>query len=230
MIAQYRNSDDGPVTPSEHAAGAKVVLEGGLVCSIHRDVTEPLFDENYLRALASRDADAENFLIAHFTRPVQLKLRARLRSADLVQDASQETFLRVLRHFRQGKTLENPASLPGFVHSVCHNIALELLRSYTRHSQIPENAPEAEDPHSGPEALAVTEERRKMVEQVLREMPAKDRELIRRVCLNEEDKDAVCEEFGVDRNYLRVLLHRARNRFRTVMNQGDGSRGFSAGG
>jgi RNA polymerase sigma-70 factor, ECF subfamily len=219
MIASHRNSEQRSSSPQR-----------GLLCSIQRDVTEPLFDENYLQALARRDADAENFLVAHFSRPVQLKLRHGLRSVELAQDAHQETFLRVLRYFHQGKTLENPASLPGFVFSVCRNVSLEFLRSHTRHSQMPENGPETMDPGRGPEAQAVTEERRKMVAQVLSEMPEKDRILLRRVCLDEEDKDTVCREYDVDRNYLRVLLHRARNRFRAVMKQGDGSKGFSANG
>ncbi|HZL56828.1 MAG TPA: sigma-70 family RNA polymerase sigma factor [Bryobacteraceae bacterium] len=193
-------------------------------------MTEPLFDENYLRSLAMRDADAENFLIAHFSRPVQLKLRARLRSPELAQDAYQETFLRIFRYFHSGKTLDNPASLPGFVHSVCHNISLEFLRQHTRQSQFPENAPEAEDPGHGPERQAVTAERRKLVGKILSEMPEKDRQLLRRVCLDEEDKDTVCREFQVDRGYLRVLLHRARNRFRSVMMQAESSKGFSASG
>ncbi|MGH9663874.1 MAG: RNA polymerase sigma factor, partial [Bryobacteraceae bacterium] len=78
------------------------------------------FNDEYLRALKERNPAAENDLIACFSRPVQLKLRGRLRSPDLVQDACQETFLRVFSYFRSGKTLENPASLPGFVHSVCN--------------------------------------------------------------------------------------------------------------
>jgi RNA polymerase sigma-70 factor (ECF subfamily) len=69
-----------------------------------------------------------------------------------------------------------------------------------------------------------------MVSQVLSEMPEKDRILLRRVCLDEEDKDSVCREYQVDRNYLRVLLHRARNRFRAVMTQAGGAKGFSANG
>jgi RNA polymerase sigma-70 factor (ECF subfamily) len=230
MIATYRSSDERLTVPARSPAGTSPVQERGLLCSIHRDVTEPLFDENYLRALASRDPDAENFLIEHFSRPVLLKLRARLRSAELVQDASQETFLRVLRFFHSGKTLDNPASLPGFVHTTCHNISLEFLRSHTRHSQIPENAPETEDPGRGPEAQCVTEESRRLVGKILSEMPEKDRDLLRRVCLNEEDKDLVCRELQVDRNYLRVLLHRARNRFRSVILQSEAGKGFSASG
>ncbi|HVX67804.1 MAG TPA: sigma-70 family RNA polymerase sigma factor [Bryobacteraceae bacterium] len=177
----------------------------------------PLFDERYLRALADGETDAEDFLVSYFSRPVQLKLRARLRSPQLVQDASQETFLRVFSYFRSGKTLDNPASLPGFVHTVCHNVALEYLRAHTRHPQVPENAPEAADSAPDPEGRMVTEERKELVRRVLDELSEQDRRLLRRVFLEDEDKDAVCGELKVDRNYLRVLLHRARLRFKAAM-------------
>jgi RNA polymerase sigma-70 factor (ECF subfamily) len=199
-----------------------------LVSSVHRGVTQTLFDENYLRALRDGDPDAENFLISHFSRPVQIKLRARLRSPELVQDACQETFLRVIRFLRSGQTLDNAASLPGFIHAVCHNVALELLRSHTRHPQTPENAPEAPDLNPGPESQFAAGQRRELVGRVLGEMNEKDRQLLRRVFLEEEDKDQVCQEFQVDRNYLRVLLHRARIRFRAVFVQG-GNRSRAAG-
>jgi RNA polymerase sigma-70 factor (ECF subfamily) len=34
--------------------------------------------------------------------------------------------------------------------------------------------------------------------------------------LEEKDKDEVCRQFGVDRDYLRVLLHRAKDKFRVL--------------
>jgi len=229
MIAAQNAPPKAAAERKLSAAKLMPPAEGGLLCSV-QPVSEPLFDENYLRALAARDPEAENFFVEYFTRPVRSKLRARLRSQDLVRDASQETFLRVFRYFQSGKTLDNPASLPGFVHTVCHNVSLEFLRSFTRHSQMPENAPETEDPTSGPEALAATSERSRLVTRVLEEIPEKDRQLIRRVCLDEEDKDAVCREFNVDRAYLRVLLHRARIRFRDVMEQSNKTKGGSTGG
>jgi RNA polymerase sigma-70 factor, ECF subfamily len=176
-----------------------------------------LFDENYLRALQNRDPETENHLVASFSKAIQAKLQSRLRWPELVQDARQETFLRVFTYFRSGKTLANPASLPGFVHGVCHNVALEFLRSHTRHDQIAENVPEPVDTSSDPEGQMVTAERKQIVRKLLGELPVKDRELLRRVLLEEEDKDAVSKELGVDRNYLRVLLYRARLRFKAAL-------------
>lgn len=212
-----------------HTSGRNKQGPWYLVYPVWSGVADLVFDENYLRALRDRDRDAEDLLISHFSRPVQLKLRARLRSPELIEDAYQETFLRVLKYFRSGKTLENPASLPGFVHSVCHNISLEFLRAHTRQNQIDPDFTEPADSRLNPESTMVNEERKKLVVQVLDELAEKDRRLLRRLFLDEEDKDVVCREFDVDRSYLRVLVHRARTRFRTVASRPRFTRTASGG-
>ena len=39
---------------------------------------------------------------------------------------------------------------------------------------------------------------------------------MRAVFINERDKDEICHSFGITREYLRVLLFRAKEKFRTV--------------
>jgi RNA polymerase sigma-70 factor, ECF subfamily len=56
-----------------------------------------------------------------------------------------------------------------------------------------------------------------MVRAVLEELNPKDRNLLRAVFLEERDKGKVCEEIGVEGDYLRVLLHRARARFKQAL-------------
>ena len=51
--------------------------------------------------------------------------------------------------------------------------------------------------------------------EILLELPERDRLLLKAVFLDERDRDEVCEEFGVERDYLRVLLHRAKQEFKT---------------
>ena len=70
----------------------------------------------------------------------------------------------------------------------------------------------------------MTHERKRIIEKALRELPERDRELIKQVFLDERDKDDVCREFKVDREYLRVLLHRAKARFRIVLEEQQASR------
>ncbi|MEP6533719.1 MAG: sigma-70 family RNA polymerase sigma factor [Bryobacteraceae bacterium] len=179
--------------------------------------TEVVFDEKLLIALRDRDQTAEEYLAGTFSRPLSLKLASRLRSPQLIEDARQETFLRVLTYFRSGKTLDNPASLPAFLIGICNNVCLEFLRSHVRHEQIPVTAPDPADESLNPEQNAVTQESKQLVKTILNDLEEKDRRLLRRVFLDEADKDEICTEMGVDRDYLRVLVHRAKLRFRTVL-------------
>jgi RNA polymerase sigma-70 factor (ECF subfamily) len=187
-----------------------------LLCSVKRTEGR-VFDESYLAGLRDRNPDVENHLITCFSSPVRAKLRARLRSPELVEDAFQETFLRILSYFRSGKTLQNPGSLPGFVHGMCQNVAMELLRGYIRHEQIPEHHQGRRDDTADPQLQLVNEERKAMVRRLLDEMPERDRRVLKRIFLDEEDKDIICRELNVDRNHLRLLLFRARQRFRAAM-------------
>jgi RNA polymerase sigma-70 factor (ECF subfamily) len=46
-------------------------------------------------------------------------------------------------------------------------------------------------------------------------LPERDRRLLLSVLLEERNKDEVCAEFGITREYLRVLLHRAKQSFKS---------------
>jgi hypothetical protein len=54
---------------------------------------------------------------------------------------------------------------------------------------------------------------------VLAKLPAKDRNILRAVFFEQRDKDEVCAELGVSREYLRVLLHRAKQQFMAQYSQ-----------
>ena len=53
----------------------------------------------------------------------------------------------------------------------------------------------------------------------LEALPQKEKDLLRWLFFEERDKDAVCAELKIDRNYLRVMLHRAKNHFREQFEQ-----------
>lgn len=66
------------------------------------------------------------------------------------------------------------------------------------------------------EGMLVSKQFSERVRKILSSLPTRDRELLRAVFLEEQEKDAVCRDLGVDRNYLRVLLHRAKDKFKAV--------------
>jgi RNA polymerase sigma-70 factor (ECF subfamily) len=91
---------------------------------------------------------------------------------------------------------------------------LELLRASSRHPPIPEEAVDVVDRRVNVEKGVVTREQKDLVRNVLSELATKDQNILRAVFLEEADKAEICERFQVDRDYLRVLVHRAKARFR----------------
>ncbi|HWM84536.1 MAG TPA: sigma-70 family RNA polymerase sigma factor [Kofleriaceae bacterium] len=162
---------------------------------------------------------------AHFTtyfgQLMLIKLRHRLRSRHAIDDVRQETFLRVFRILRSEPGVRQPEKLGALVNSVCNNVFLETCRT-RRHEELPDELREAAASDDALDGL-ITEEQRREVQRVLDELPERDRRLLRAVFLDEASREEVCAEFQVDRDYLRVLLHRAKESFRARFRQSEGS-------
>src|SRR5579871_4284833 len=103
------------------------------------------FDSAYLSRLRDGDDETERHFVSHFTNVIRLTLRYRLRSWDLIEDIRQETFLRVLNFLRSDRSLDHPERLGAYVHSVCINVMMELLRASTRHPPMPDDADNVAD-------------------------------------------------------------------------------------
>jgi len=180
-------------------------------CIITSIVQRQSFDAEYVDRLINFDAETERDFVAYFGELLAIKLRSRLRAPELIQDAIQETFLRVLRTLRQSG-IESPEALGSFVNSVCTNVLFEVYRSQTRVAEPVEDGASTE---KSADDRMVDEEARTEVRQVLSELPEKDRKILRWLFFEERDKGEVCRILQVDREYLRVLVHRAKQRFRT---------------
>ena len=182
------------------------------------------FDEAYLKRLRERDFPTEQHFVAYFRKLLLIKLRSRLRSPQAVDDIAQETFLRVFKAMQVEGGIRQPERLGAFVNSVCNNVLQEFYRSVDHGASLDDNAPEPVDKLIDLEGFLVTKQTREQVRKVLALLGDKDRQLLRSIFLEEKEKDDVCREFGVDRDYLRVLLHRAKQSFRAYYerSQADG--------
>jgi len=173
-----------------------------------------VFDRNYLELLSHGDEETERHFTQYFGDLLFIKLRGRLRSPQLAEDARQETLLRVLTRLRNKGSIEYPERLGAFVNSVCENVLSEFFRAEGRFAAVPENAPEPADKRASAESEFITEERKNVLRAALGKLPDGDRQILRRVFLEEKDKDEIAAEFGITRDYLRVRVHRAVARLR----------------
>jgi len=174
------------------------------------------FDESYVERLREGDFRTQEHFVAYFSELIQLKLRSRLHSPQAIEDVRQETFSRVFAALRSGK-LRQPDRLGAFVNSMCNNVLLEHYRSSSRDTAL-EDEEEKDFPAPAVDVLGAIAARQigEKIREILEELPERDRRLLREVFLEERDKDEVCRDFGVDRDYLRVLLHRAKQSFKSL--------------
>jgi RNA polymerase sigma-70 factor, ECF subfamily len=176
------------------------------------------FDATYVEQLTAGNTEVERHFTDYFGPLLSAKLRSRLRSPALIEDARQETFLRVIATLRT-KGISSPGGLGAFVNSVCNNVLFELYRSESKLSLVldEEGAPEPVAPESSVETRLLSSEDRARVRQALDTLPDKDRQLLQWLFFDERDKDQICRDLGVDREYLRVLVHRAKSRVKQAL-------------
>lgn len=172
------------------------------------------FNESYLEQLRNRDFSTEQHFFNYFSELLFIKLRSRVRSSQAVEDIQQETFLRVLKTLRTEAGIRSPEKFGAFVNSVCNNVLLEYYRSSSQSNFSDENSADQRDRTIDLDGMLATKQTRERVRKILDQLPEKDRRLLRALFLEEMDKNELCREFGVDRDYLRVLLHRAKQNFK----------------
>jgi RNA polymerase sigma-70 factor, ECF subfamily len=171
------------------------------------------FDADYIRRLVSGDAETERHFTDYFGQLLVLKLRPRLRSAAQVEDARQETFVRVLTTLKEKGGLASAGSLGAFVNGVCNNVLFEMYRANARTTGLDEEYDEEATSQAADVAL-VADESREEVRAALLDLPERERLVLKWLFFDERDKNDICRDLQIDRGYLRVLVHRAKSRFR----------------
>jgi RNA polymerase sigma-70 factor (ECF subfamily) len=168
-----------------------------------------------LGRIQSGDRSAEQRLFSSTRFALWMILRRRGCSPAEADDLVQETLLVALRRVREG-SLEHPERFDGFLYVTALNLQRTHARNERRQpslSSIDDEAEEHLHGSSDPLAEVDTQQRRKMLEQILASLSqARDRELLRRHYLDEADKEATCTALGLDSAHYDRVLFRARQR------------------
>jgi RNA polymerase sigma-70 factor, ECF subfamily len=175
------------------------------------------FDDEYLRRLRERDRNTTDHFVSYFGELLQITLRPKVASAEVVDDLRQEIFYRV---FKKLDELREGSKLGSFVFSFRNKVLLEHYRNEAK-SKRPDALPPDEDWSDAAQEL-IREESAERVRALLAILkPRRDAEILRELFLNEKDKDEVCEQFSLTRENLRVVVHRALKRFKNLFERDD---------
>lgn len=174
------------------------------------------FDATYLRRLREGDREIQRHFSEYFGTLLRVKLANGVRSWQMLLDARQETLARVLEAVRDGG-IAHPEKLGAFVCAIANHVVWEYRRAENRYQREGDRGPEPIDERMEIERDLISAERKRLVERVLSGLSPKDRQVLRLLFLEECDKNEVCRRLGVTPEYLRVVLHRAKGRFRAKL-------------
>ncbi|MCS6952020.1 MAG: sigma-70 family RNA polymerase sigma factor [Bryobacterales bacterium] len=173
------------------------------------------FTADYVKRLAEGDPFVAEHFHAYFSKLFAVRLGRRGRSREFIEDVTQETFRRVLTWLQSGKPVEYPERFGAFVHAISVNVEREMLRPEERYQ--PMDDADFTDHRADPASALVTDERKRAVRAILAELSERDRRVLELRYLEEWPLEKICQQLGVDAVYVRVVLHRARLRFREKM-------------
>jgi len=179
------------------------------------------FDIGYIQRLQQRDPETERHFVNYFGKLLRIKLHYRVRNTQMVEDLIQDTFVRVLTALRRTGGIQSPEALGGFVNSVCNNLLCEQHRRRTKTEYVSIDEFDPPDRQDSAESRLMSEENRALVRRTLEELPGKDRDLLRMVFYENKERGEICGTFHVTPEYLRVLVHLAKAKFREYWMEGN---------
>lgn len=169
-----------------------------------------------VRRILSGDRTAEAELVEQYGAPVAVIIRKSMRDAANREDVYQEVFQIAIQKIRGGD-LRQPESLPGFIRSLTRNL---ITQSYRRANL--QAMPASAEPASPPGQLQglLAKERESIARRILGELASsRDREVLYRYYLQDQDKQQLCDDLGLKTLHLNQVLCRARDRYRELYNR-----------
>lgn len=170
-----------------------------------------------VRRISAGDASAEGELVERYSRGL-LSLLRRL-APELADDLHQEVFRIVLERLRK-RALDEPAGLAGFLRGTARNLVLAERRKTARRRTDADDDELARAVHPAPSQLSevLLDEEADTVRQLIHELPTdRDRQVLLRFYVAEEEKENVCAALGLDSLHFNRVLFRARQRFKDLL-------------
>lgn len=174
--------------------------------------------EDLVALIQAGDRRAEERTVELYGRAVALLLDRHTNGRPEAEDLFQDTFRTALEKLRRGE-LREPEKLPGFLAGIARSLAIEHYRKTARRKTEPDSDALLDVTAAGAGQLGQILERENatIVRRVIRELNnARDREILLRFYIAEEDKDRICADHGLTSLQFNRVLHRARERYREL--------------
>lgn len=178
-------------------------------------VREPLHEEvsdtaPLVARIRAGDPAAEIELVTRYRRALTTLLRRHLKDRELADDLSQEVFHIAFRSLREGR-LHDDGKLAAYLWGIARNLA-STERRRRRRMQMAEVTDVHRVASPGPDDLMLSGERTRLLQDAVRGLSPRDREVLSAFYLDEEPKDAICARLNLTPSRFDVIKFRALKR------------------
>jgi RNA polymerase sigma-70 factor, ECF subfamily len=181
-----------------------------------------------VKRIGQGDRHAEEELVRRYQRGLIYLLKRRTGDPQLALDIAQETFRIAIEKLRRSP-LDQVERVAGFLRGTALNlVSAEVRKNARRATSADSDAVDlAADDTAGPFDNVSAEQVQRLVRTLLDELPVqRDREILIRTYLEDEDKSSICEALGVDSAHYNRVLFRAKQRFRELLLSAASQRGL----
>lgn len=170
-----------------------------------------------VRRIQAGDQEGMSELYRVFGRGVRFFLRRRFWRQEL-DDQVHDVFLVVIEAIKRGD-LREPERLMGFVRTILRrqisNWAGEVAETRRDYSDV-ETGPPLVDHTADPEQRVIEQQQERLMAEVLRQLPPREREVLTRFYLYEQTPQQICDELGLTETQFRLVKSRGKARFATL--------------
>ncbi|MEE9143061.1 MAG: sigma-70 family RNA polymerase sigma factor [Gammaproteobacteria bacterium] len=188
----------------------------------NRQPLEQETDADLVASIGYGHRGAEKALIQRYGRGLLYLLRRKTGDPDLADDLYQDTFRIALEKLR-ARQIEKPEKLSSFLYGIASNLVIGHYRKERRRSTDTDLESIERTGVRGKQFANVSREQvAKVVRGLLDELKQpRDREILMRYYIDDQDKEVICEELGLDSLHFNRVLFRAKNRFKTLLEQAE---------
>lgn len=172
-----------------------------------------------VRDIRAGKSSAEAAMFERYSDGLRYLLMRRVKDAERAQDLVHDTFCIAIVKLRE-IDLDKPERLAGYLRGIAVRVSLNAGRRERREpnvddvdivERIPDRTPRQFEQLSRAQTSSA-------IRKLLQSMPvARDRELLTRLYVHDEDKQEICRALELDSLHFNRVLHRAKKRFRKVL-------------
>lgn len=175
--------------------------------------------EALVARIAQGDTDAEATLVRRFSRPMMTMLENRTGDIQRAEDVHQDTFCIVLERLRT-KGIDDPSRLAAFIHKTAINVLKGQYRKEQRRQTFPDTdlIQRHKDTRNDQLRQLIRDESGNAIRGAVLELNNdRDRELLYRFYILQQEKPAVCKMLELTSEHFDRVISRARKRFRSLI-------------